>query len=131
MMKKAFVLVLLAVLCLGARAAGYDYLVFTTTGGQTEVVASANLTMTFGDGNIYVTNGSDINKTYVLANLQKMEFSTDGTTAISTLSTDTLTIGQTTAVYDLNGRQMPSTTALPKGVYIVKTQNRTFKVQIR
>ena len=130
-MKKALVIVLLAVLSLGTRAAGYDYLVFTMTDGQTKVVAASNLTFTFSDTELTVSNGSQTLETLSLGTLQKMEFSVDGTSGIHTITADTLTTDGSAVIYDMNGRQMPSGTALPQGVYIVKTPNRTFKVQMR
>ena len=130
-MKKILVLSLLSILAIGMRAAEYDYLVFTMTDGTTEVVASENLTFTFDDSNLTVTNGSDVTKTFALTNLQKMEFSTENTTGISTLSANTLTTGQDVVIYDTNGRQMPSGSKLSNGFYIVKTPNRTVKVHIK
>ena len=130
-MKKIFVLSLLSILTIGMRAAEYDYLVFTMTDGTTEVVASENLTFAFDDSSLTVTNGSDVNKTFALTNLQKMEFSTENTTGISTLSANILTTGQHVAIYDMNGRQMPSGSKLPNGLYIVKTPNKTVKVQMK
>lgn len=125
------ILTLLCALCLGAQAADYDYLVFTMNDNTTKTVAASNLTMSFSDGKLTVTNGSNTLATITLADLAKMEFSNTETTGISTISTDQLTIDETTQIYDLNGRQVPHNTQLTRGIYIVKTNGRTIKVQIK
>lgn len=131
-MKKLFTLSLLSILTIGMRAAEYDYLVFSLQDGTTEVVAAANLDITFSGDNIICSNDSETLKTLDMNQLVKMEFSADGTaTGISTISATALTIDSATVIYDMNGRRMPNGSSLPKGMYIVKTQNRTFKVQMR
>lgn len=130
-MKKAIILFLFGALVGSVRAADYNYLVFTLTDGTTQAVASGSLTITFADGNLVAANGSSTLATIPLALVSKMEFSNDGTTAISTITVDTLLTDQTAEVYDMSGRRMPSGSSLPKGVYILKTNGRTIKVQIR
>lgn len=130
-MKKTIILTLLCALCMGAQAADYNYLVFTMNDNTTQTVAASNLTMSFGDGKLTVSNGTTTLATITLADLAKMEFSNTESTGITTISTDRLTIDETTQVYDLNGRQLPSGTQLQRGIYIVKTNGRTIKVQIR
>ena len=130
-MKKTMILTLLCALYMGAQAADYNYLVFTMNDNTTQTIAASNLTMSFGDGKLTVSNGTTTLATITLADLAKMEFSNTESTGISTISTDRLTIDETTQVYDLNGRQLPSGTQLQRGIYIVKTNGRTIKVQIR
>lgn len=131
-MKKVLSLALLSILTMGMRAAGYDYLVFSLQDGTTEVVAAANLDITFSGDNIICSNDSETLKTLDMNKLVKMEFSADGTaTGISTISATALTIDSATVIYDMNGRQMPNGSSLPKGMYIVKTPTKTFKVQMR
>ena len=130
-MKKTIILTLLCALCMGAQAADYNYLVFTMNDNTTQTVAASNLTMSFGDGKLTVSNGTTTLATITLADLAKMEFSNTESTGITNISTDRLTIDETTQVYDLNGRQLPSGTQLQRGIYIVKTNGRTIKVQIR
>jgi hypothetical protein len=60
-----------------------------------------------------------------------MEFSMDGSTGISQISANQIVTDEETVIYDMQGRQMPQGAALPKGVYIVKNNNRTLKVNIR
>ena len=130
-MKKTIILTLLTFLTLGTRAGDYQYLVFTLTDGTTKAVTANGLTITFTDGNLVAASGGETLATLPLSSLTQMEFSTDGTTGIEGINADTLITDSATAIYDMNGRQMPSGSALPKGVYIVKTQNRTLKVNIK
>ncbi|MBP5196127.1 MAG: hypothetical protein J6035_01805 [Bacteroidaceae bacterium] len=130
-MKKIILITMLAILTTGMRAAQYDYLVFTLTDGTTKTVAASNLTISFSDGNLIAASGSETLATLSLAQLTQMEFSTDDPTGITTLSTNTLTTDEATAIYDMNGRQIPTGTSLKNGMYIVKTKSRTVKVYIR
>jgi hypothetical protein len=67
-----------------------------------------------------------------------MEFSTDGTTAINEVSSDETAVfdvnsiitDANSVIYDMQGRMMPQGAALPRGMYIVKNNNRTIKVRI-
>lgn len=126
---------LITVLCvlgiLGTRAAEYQYLVFTLNSGETKAVAATSLNISFNDGNLIATSGSETLATLALADLTKMEFSNDDTTGIESISADTLTTDENTVIYDLNGRMMPKGTALPKGIYILKNSNKTIKMQIK
>ena len=131
-MKKSLFLTLLFVLSsLGMRAADYTYLVFTLSDGTTKAVTATNLSITFADGNLVATNGTETLATLPLASLTQMEFSNDGTTGIESISADQLVTDSQTTIYDLNGRQMPQGAQLPKGVYILKNNNKTLKVTIR
>lgn len=130
-MKKIILITMLAILTTGMRAAQYDYLVFTLTDGTTKTVAASNLTISFSDGNLIAASGSETLATLSLAQLTQMEFSTDDPTGITTLSTNTLTTDEATAIYDMNGRQIPTGTSLKNGMYIVKTKSRTVKMYIR
>ena len=116
-----------------ARAADYNYLVFTLTDGSQTAVVATGITMSVSGTNLVVTSSAkETLATLALSSLAKMEFSNDGSaTGISTISANTLKLDESTVVYDLNGRQLPYSTQLPKGVYILKTNGRTVKVQIR
>lgn len=130
MMKRTLILTLLAALHLGLRAADYKYLVFTLTDHTERAIASENLNITFSDGNLVATNGTTTLATIPLSSLSEMVFSETGISGISLITTDGLATDQMT-VYDMNGRQIPAGTALPKGVYILKGQGRTIKMQVR
>ena len=127
-MKRMMILTLLCALYLGARAADYNYLVFTLNDGSEQAIVANGLNITFTDGNLVAATASETLATIPLATLQKMQFS-ESTTGISDLPTDG--DDDIKAIYDLQGRMMPLDTQLPKGTYIVKTSSRTIKVNIR
>ena len=112
-MKKLFILTLLAALTLGARGAEYNYLVFTLNDGTTQSVSASNLNMTFADGKLKATSGSNT-VTIDLSSLSKMEFSNEGTTGINTVSC-----------------RLPSGATLSRGIYIIKSNGKTTKVNIK
>ena len=119
---------LLCALYLGARAADYNYLVFTLNDGSEQAIVANGLNITFTDGNLVAATASETLATIPLATLQKMQFS-ESTTGISDLPTDG--DDDIKAIYDLQGRMMPLDTQLPKGTYIVKTSRRTIKVHVK
>ena len=130
-MKKAMILTLLSILTLGLQAADYQYLVFTMSDGQTKAVTATDLSISFADGNLIATSGDQTLATLSLASLTAMEFSNDGTTGIQNISVNQLVTDSNTVIYDMNGRQMPQGAQLPKGVYILKNNNKTLKVSIK
>ena len=127
-MKRMMILTLLCALYLGARAADYNYLVFTLNDGSEQAIVANSLNITFTDGNLVAATASETLATIPLATLQKMQFS-ESTTGISDLPTDG--DDDIKAIYDLQGRMMPLDTQLPKGTYIVKTSRRTIKVHVK
>jgi hypothetical protein len=127
-MKRMMILTLLCALYLGARAADYNYLVFTLNDGSEQAIVANGLNITFTDGNLVAATASETLATIPLATLQKMQFS-ESTTGISDLPTDG--DDDIKAIYDLQGRMMPLDTQLPKGTYIVKTSRRTIKVHVK
>lgn len=140
-MKKSIFLTLLCILSsLSMRAADYQYMVFTMNDGTTQAVTATDLTISFANDNLIASSGSETLATLPLATLASMEFSNDGnTTAISTVNADETVVldvnsiitDSNTVIYDLQGRLIPHGSALPKGTYIVKNNNRTIKVNIR
>lgn len=131
-MKKTIILAMLCILSsLSMRAGDYQYLVFTLSDGTTQAVTASDLSISFTGDNLVVSTTTETLATLPLASLTQMEFSNDGTTGISQITANQITTDADTVIYDLNGRQMPSGAALPKGVYIVKNQNKTLKVTIR
>lgn len=121
----------LCFLSIGAQAADFEYLVFTLSDGTKKAVTASNLTIQFSEGNLLASSGNELLATLPLATLSEMEFSNDNTSGINTLSANTLITDSNTVIYDMNGRQMPSMAQLPKGVYILKNNNKTIKVSIK
>ena len=124
-MKKILLLLTLMVGTLTAQADNYTYLTFETTDGARASVAVENLTLTISGTTL--TAGS---QQFTLSNLSKMYFSTadEPTTGIEEVTAATL--DEATDIYDLQGHKI-SKEQMRKGVYIVKTKNRTYKMVVR
>ena len=122
---KKFLLIMMALV--GAQivqAEEYAYLTFETTDGEKASVAVSSLTLTI-NGNT-LTAGS---QTFILSNLSKMYFSnTNETTAIEEITTATL--DEATDIYDLQGHKVTKE-QMKRGVYIVKTKSRTYKMIVK
>ncbi len=124
-MKKALLLFIIMMGTLSVHADDYPYLTFMTSDGSKTSVSVSGLNITISGTTL--TAGS---KSFTLTNLNKMYFSTtdETTTGISELMTADL--NEATAVYDLSGKQV-SKDQMRRGVYIVKTNNGTFKVNVK
>ena len=112
---------------LPTMAASYPYLTFELTDGTKVSVSVSSLTVS--------VNGTTLksgSQTFTISNLAKMYFSstdeTSGATAIDELTADDL---EGKEVYDLNGHKLDSDAQLPRGVYIVKSKNKTCKIVVR
>ena len=125
---KSFILgILMMVGTLPTMAESYPYLTFELTDGTKVSVSVSSLTLT--------VNGTTLkagSQTFTISNLSKMYFSstdeTSGATAIDELTADDL---EGKEVYDLNGHKLDSDTQLPRGVYIVKSKNKTCKIVVK
>lgn len=123
-MKKFFLLLTILVGTLTAQAEDYAYLTFETTDGAKASVAVADLTLTISGTTL--TAGT---QSFTLSNLSKMYFSnTDETTGIEAITSATL--DEDTDIYDLQGHKVTKA-QMQKGVYIVKTKNRTYKIVMK
>jgi len=126
---KSFILgILMMVGTLPTMAESYSYLTFELTDGTKVSVSVSSLTLT--------VNGTTLkagSQTFTISNLSKMYFSsTDetngGATAIEELAADNL---EGKEIYDLKGHRLDSDAQLPRGVYIVKSKNKTCKIVVR
>jgi len=126
-MKKILLLFMALIGALTAQADDYAYLTFETTDGAKASVAVESLTLTISGTTL--TAGSQL---FTLSNLAKMYFSnTDETaTGIETIDNGQLTMDNSAEIYDLRGHKV-SKSEMRKGVYIVKTNNRTYKMIVR
>lgn len=124
-MKKIYLLLMMAMAgAQSLRAADYTYLTFETTDGAKASVEVSSLTITVSGNTL--TSGS---QTFALSNLLKMYFSNaDETTAIEEITAETL--DEAVDVYDLQGHKV-SKDQLRKGVYIVKSKSRTYKMMVK
>ena len=125
---KSFILgILMMVGTLPTMAASYPYLTFELTDGTKVSVSVSSLTVS--------VNGTTLkagSQTFTISNLAKMYFSstdeTSSATAIDELTADDL---EGKEIYDLNGHKLDSDTQLPRGVYIVKSKNKTCKIVVK
>ena len=123
-MKKMVLMMMALVGALSMQAEEYTYLTFETTDGTKASVAISSLTLTISGKTM--TAGS---QTFVLSNLSKMYFSnTDETTGIEEITSETL--GEATDIYDLQGHQVTKD-QMKRGVYIVKTKTKTYKMIVK
>ena len=141
-MKKIFLLFLMLVGTLSIHAAfdvssgrtydAYPYLTFETTDGAKASVAVDSLSLS-----IKGTTLTAGDKQFTLSNLSKMYFSTeDETTAgIENVNDNDNYI----EVYDLQGKNVESEKVngkwlngkLPRGIYIVKMKDKTYKLMVK
>ena len=115
---------------LPTMAGNYPYLTFELTDGTKVSVSVTSLTLS--------VNGTTLkagSQTFIISNLSKMYFSTtdESTTGIESISIETL--DEATDIYDLSGKKIvnskSSNSKLPRGVYIVKTKSKTYKIVVR
>lgn len=121
------VLLTFLILCTGLTtvlADDYPYLTFELTDGTKTSVSTASLTLTI-NGNT-LTTGS---LSFTLTNLSKMYFSTsDASTGVETITSTT--IDEATEIYDLQGHRVTKS-QMKKGVYIIKTKEKTYKIAVK
>lgn len=125
---KSFILgILMMAGTLPTMAESYPYLTFELTDGTKVSVSVSSLTLT--------VNGTTLkagSQTFTISNLSKMYFSstdeTSGATAIDELTADDF---EGKEIYDLNGHKLDSDAQLPRGVYIVKSKNKTCKIVVK
>ena len=124
-MKRLLFILMMMTGVLAMQAADYPYLTFETTDGNKISVSTESLTLTVSGTTLTAGNQS-----FTLVNLSKMYFSTsdESTTGISeTLAVD---LNEVTDIYDLKGNKV-SKSQMQKGVYIVKTNQGTFKMTVK
>ena len=124
-MKKILLLLTILVGTLTAQADSYSYLTFETTDGAKASVSVSDLTLTISGTTL--TAGT---QSFTLSNLSKMYFSTtdESTTGIEEITSATL--DKATDIYDLQGHKVTKE-QMRRGVYIVKTKQRTYKMVVR
>ncbi len=125
-MKKIILLLTVLAGTMTAQADSYTFLTFETTDGAKASVSVEKLVLTISGTTL--TAGS---QQFTLSNLNKMYFSTaDETTGISEELRVNSEEMATATFYDLHGKIVDKS-QLSKGVYIVKTKNRTYIIAVR
>ena len=110
---------------LTVQAEDYAYLTFETTDGAKASVAVSSLTLTISGSTL--TAGS---QTFTLSNLSKMYFSTADETATGISEITAATLDEAAEIYDLQGHKVAKD-QMRRGVYIVKSNSRTYKMIVR
>ncbi len=109
-----------------ADDATYSYLTFETVDGAKTSVAVTSLPMSVNVSGGTLTVGG---QTFTLADLSKMYFSnTNETTAIQEVKAADL--DDDADIYDLQGRKVAKA-QMRRGIYVVKTNGGTYKVNVR
>ena len=102
----------------------YTYLTFETTDGAKVSVSVESLTLSISGTTL--TAGS---QSFTLSNLSKMYFSnTEETTGSENISIETL--DEAADIYDLQGHKVLKE-QMRRGVYIVRTKSKTYKVVVK
>ena len=109
----------------------YPYLTFETTDGAKVSVNTESLKLAINGTTLTVGD-----QQFTLTNLSKMYFSTaDESTTTGIDEVGSATLDDATEIYDLSGKKMAtsdwSNGQLPRGVYIVKTKERTCKIVVK
>ena len=126
-MKRLFMALATLLLGLTAIHAGdYPYLTFELTDGTKASVSVSQLQLSINGTTL--TAGS---QSFTLTNLAKMYFSaTDESSATGISSIDIIGNDDITDIYDLQGHKVTKD-QMKKGVYIVKTKDRTYKIAVK
>ena len=114
------------------QSTNFPYLTFETTEGAKASIPVSSLTMTI-DGNTLTVGDQQ----FTLTNLAKMYFSTTDETAAGIENVNDNE--SYTEIYDLQGKKVHVEMVngkslngkLPKGIYIVKTKEKTYKMMVR
>ena len=103
----------------------YTYLTFETTDGAKASIPVESLTLTIS-GNTLTADS----QTFILSNLSRMYFSTTDETVSGIEEITSTTLDEATDIYDLQGHKV-SKEKMKKGIYVVKTKNKTYKMIVR
>jgi len=124
-MKKTVLLLMTLIGALTVQADDSLYLTFETTDGAKASVEASSLTLTVS-GNTLVAGS----QSFTLTNLSKMYFTTHDETTTGIGEITAAELDETAEIYDLKGHKLTKE-QMKKGVYIVKTKNRTSKLMVR
>ena len=124
-MKKIILFMTMMVEVLTAHADSYTFLTFETTDGAKASVSVSDLTLTISGTTLIAGTQS-----FTLTNLSKMYFSTSDETTTGIEEITRATLDEATDIYDLQGHKVTKD-QMRRGVYIVKTKNRTYKIVMK
>ena len=124
-MKKIILFMTMMVGVLTAHADSYTFLTFETTDGAKASVSVSDLTLTISGTTLIAGTQS-----FTLTNLSKMYFSTSDETTTGISEVMKADLDEATDIYDLQGHKVTKA-QMHRGVYIVKTKSRTYKMVVR
>ena len=125
-MKKILMLLTMLVGALTAQAEDYTYLTFETTdGAKASVSVASDVTLTISGTTLTVGSQS-----FTLTNLSKMYFSTSDETTTGISEVMKADLDEAMEIYDLQGKKV-SKDQMRRGVYVIKTKQGTFKLNVK
>lgn len=127
-MKKAALFIMLLAGTLSLKADGYAYLTFETADGKKVSVPLTSLTLSLSASEL--TAGAQV---FALSDLTKMYFSVSDETATGIASLPAEVAGESdesAQYYDLRGQRV-SREQMRRGIYIVKSNNKTAKIFVK
>ena len=124
-MKKIILFMTMMVGVLTAHADSYTFLTFETTDGAKASVSVSDLMLTISGTTLIAGTQS-----FTLTNLSKMYFSTSDETTTGISEVMKADLDEATDIYDLQGHRVTKA-QMHRGVYIVKTKSRTYKMVVR
>jgi len=124
-MKKIILFMTMMVGVLTAHADSYTFLTFETTDGAKASVSVSDLMLTISGTTLIAGTQS-----FTLTNLSKMYFSTSDETTTGISEVMKADLDEATDIYDLQGHKV-TMAQMRRGVYIVKTKSRTYKMVVR
>ena len=126
-MKKIILFLTMLVGAMAAQAGDYAYLTFETTdGSKVSVYVASDVTLTISGTTL--TAGT---QSFTLANLSKMYFTTSDETSTTGISEVMKTdLDEATEIYDLQGHKVTKD-LMRRGVYVIKTKQGTFKLNVK
>lgn len=124
-MKKIILFMTMMVGVLTAHADSYTFLTFETTDGAKASASVSDLTLTISGTTLIAGTQS-----FTLTNLSKMYFSTSDETTTGISEVMKADLDEATDIYDLQGHKVTKA-QMHRGVYIVKTKSRTYKMVVR
>jgi len=117
---------MMEMLTVQANDESYTYLTFETTDGAKASVEMASLKLTFIGTTLIIGTGS-----FPISNLKKIYFSaSDESSSTGVEPVKTTAHDGAVAIYDLQGHQVTKG-QMKRGIYIVKTKERTYKMVFR
>lgn len=135
-MKRTAFLTMMMAGTLAALADSYAYLTIEKTDGTSQSLTAVGLSISYTGSSLIATNGTE-STTLALTDISRMYFSNEqtNTTGINAVSSPTTTTNsQTDGIYNLQGHRVASLSqrsTLSKGIYIIRENGQTKKIQVK